>query len=131
MAAEVDGKAHNSLLKLQLFRQFYVMVVIYVYFTRIVVYVVAATVPFYLLWTGPCATELATLLFFTITGYKFRPAVDNPYLPVRTEDSEAGEYGLDEVEEGGVQLQLPVQQSQQQRNKTTTTMSSNSNSSNK
>ncbi len=67
-AAEVDGKAQHSLVKLQLFRQFYVMVVVYVYFTRIVVYVLAATIPFYLLWLGPMATELATFIFFTVTG---------------------------------------------------------------
>lgn len=52
-AAEVDGKAQNSLMKLQLFRQFYVMVVIYIYFTRIVVYLIMSTMPFYLLWMGP------------------------------------------------------------------------------
>jgi hypothetical protein len=107
-AAEVDGKAHNSLQKLQLFRQFYVMVVVYVYFTRIVVYVLAATVPFYYLWLGPLATETATLLFFSITGFKFRPAVDNPYLPVRSEDAEGLEYGLEEGDEAGVQLQMPA-----------------------
>ena len=64
----MDGKAQHSLAKLQLFRQFYVMVVVYVYFTRIVVYVLAATIPFYLLWLGPMATELATFIFFTVTG---------------------------------------------------------------
>lgn len=106
-AAEVDGKAHNSLQKLQLFRQFYVMVVIYVYFTRIVVYILTSTVPFYLLWLGPLSTEIATFLFFTVTGYKFRPAPDNPYLPVSSEDQEGAEYGLEEGEQHGVQLQAP------------------------
>ncbi|KAJ1430033.1 transmembrane receptor [Ochromonadaceae sp. CCMP2298] len=101
MAAEVDGKAHNSLLKLQLFRQFYVMVVVYIYFTRIVVFLLAATVPFYLLWLGPFSTEVATLLFFVVTGYKFRPAEDNPYLPVRSEGLEGEEYGLEEDGLGG------------------------------
>lgn len=83
------------------------MVVVYVYFTRIVVYVLAATVPFYYLWLGPLSTEAATLLFFTVTGFKFRPAVDNPYLPVRSEDSEGLEYGLEEGDDVGVQLQAP------------------------
>jgi energy-coupling factor transporter transmembrane protein EcfT len=101
MAAEVDGKAHNSLVKLQLFRQFYVMVVVYIYFTRIVVFLLAATVPFYLLWLGPLSTEVATLLFFVITGYKFRPAEDNPYLPVTSEGLEGEEYGLEEDGLGG------------------------------
>lgn len=99
-AAEVDGKAHNSLMKLQLFRQFYVMVVMYIYFTRIVVYLITATIPFYLLWLGPLAEETAALMFYVITGYKFRPAVDNPYIPVRTEMLEAQEYGLEDGELG-------------------------------
>ena len=105
LAAEVDGKAHNSLVKLQLFRQFYVMVVVYIYFTRIVVYLIASTVSFHLLWLGPFSTEAATFLFYVITGYKFRPALDNPYLAVRTEDLEGGDYGLDEADDG-VEMQL-------------------------
>ena len=40
------------------------------------------------------------------TGFKFRPAPDNPYLSVRSEDQEGAEYGLDD-EEDGVQL-LPA-----------------------
>jgi len=104
-AAEADGKAHNNLQKLQLFRQFYVMVVAYIYFTRIVVFLLAATIPFYLLWLGAMFTELVTLLFFVITGVKFKPAVDNPYLPVRSENEETtGEYGLEDEEESGVEM---------------------------
>ena len=72
------------------------MVIVYIYFTRIVVFLLAATIPFYLLWLSEMFTELATLLFFVVTGFKFRPAVDNPYLPVRTENAESGEYGLDD-----------------------------------
>ena len=67
----------------------------YIYFTRIVVFLLAATIPFYLLWLGAMFTELATLLFFVVTGYKFKPAKDNPYLPVGAEDAEGGEYGLE------------------------------------
>jgi Lung seven transmembrane receptor len=97
--AEADGKMSNNLQKLQRFRQFYVMVAAYIYFTRIVVFLLAATIPFYYLWLGQMSTELATLIFFVVTGYKFRPAIDNPYLPVRSEGAESGEYGLDEEEE--------------------------------
>jgi hypothetical protein len=85
-AAEADGKAHHNLQKLQLFRQFYIMVVCYIYFTRIIVFLLAATIPFYLLWIGAFFTELATLIFYVVTGYKFKPAVDNPYLPVRSDE---------------------------------------------
>lgn len=43
-AAEVDGKARDNLVKLQLFRQFYVLVLCYIYFTRVIVYLLIATV---------------------------------------------------------------------------------------
>lgn len=98
-ASEVDGKAQHNLLKLQIFRRFYVMVIVYIYFTRIAVYLLAATIPFYLLWLGPVATETATLIFFVVTGYQFQPAVDNPYLQVSTEDVEGREYGLDDSDD--------------------------------
>lgn len=49
-AAGSDGKAARMLQKLVLFRQFYLMVVAYVYFTRIIVYLVGATLPCHLEW---------------------------------------------------------------------------------
>ena len=67
-AADVDGKAQHSLAKLQLFREFYVMVVAYIYFTRIVVFLLSASIPFYLLWLGDMFTELATFAFYVVTG---------------------------------------------------------------
>lgn len=96
-ASGTDGKAQNNLAKLQLFREFYIMVVTYVYFTRIVVYLLEATIPFYLYWFGELFTELATFLFFIITGYKFRPMPDNPYFHVPTDEAVDGdEYGLED-----------------------------------
>lgn len=104
-AAETDGKAHNNLTKLTQFRHFYILTLVYVYFTRIAVYLLSATVPFYLLWVGPFFTEVATFAFYVLTGYSFRPSMDNPYLPVRSEDSEGQEYGLDDDEgEEGFEL---------------------------
>ena len=47
-AAEVDGKARDNLLKLQLFRQFYVLVLCYIYFTRVIVYLLIAAVRIFL-----------------------------------------------------------------------------------
>lgn len=85
-AADVDGKAQINLHKLQLFRQFYVIVVAYIYFTRIVVLLLESTIPFYVLWIGPAFTELATLIFYVFTGYKFRPALDNPYIPLNFDE---------------------------------------------
>eukprot|EP00617_Octactis_speculum_P011697 CAMPEP_0185781226 /NCGR_PEP_ID=MMETSP1174-20130828/101613_1 /TAXON_ID=35687 /ORGANISM="Dictyocha speculum, Strain CCMP1381" /LENGTH=463 /DNA_ID=CAMNT_0028471113 /DNA_START=78 /DNA_END=1469 /DNA_ORIENTATION=+ len=97
-AATADGKAEHNIMKLTLFRQFYIMVVAYIYFTRIIVYLLAATMPYNLMWMRYLFTELATLSFYVITGYKFRPAEDNPYLPLSKEDSEDGpvdEFGLE------------------------------------
>ena len=51
-----------NLAKLQLFRQFYVMVVAYIYFTRIVVYLLEATIPFYMLWLGTSSYILSFLI---------------------------------------------------------------------
>lgn len=31
---------------------------------------------------------MATLVFFVLTGYKFRPASDNPYLQLSLEDED-------------------------------------------
>lgn len=87
-AAKTDGKAAVSLTKLKLFRQFYVMIVCYIYFTRIVVYLIKITVPFQFMWLDEFFTESATFLFFVLTGYKFRPVNNNPYLHIPQDESD-------------------------------------------
>ena len=132
-AVEADGKAQNMLAKLRLFRSFYLMVVSYVYFTRIVVFLVEAVVPFHLEWVGPFCLEFATLVFYTATGFKFQPALDNPYLSVSADDDddmllsssrnrfsthgegeegggEDGEYGLDDSDDEGQSRGLQLTQ---------------------
>ena len=37
---------------------------------------------------------------FLFICYGWEPAKDNPYLPVRAEDAEGGEYGLDDGDQG-------------------------------
>jgi len=87
-ASQIDGKAFLNMKKLTLFRQFYLLVVSYIYFTRIIVYLVDATLPFRMVWLGDFFSELATIIFFCITGYKFRPATDNPYFALNDEEME-------------------------------------------
>jgi len=87
-ASSSDGKAARNVRKLTLFRQFYLMVVSYIYFTRIIVYLVDATLPFRLIWLGDFFTEAATIVFFCVTGYKFRPSSDNPYFSLSDDDEE-------------------------------------------
>jgi len=76
----------RNVVKLTLFRQFYVMVVSYIYFTRIVVYLLKSTTPYQYVWISDAAGELATLAFYSITGYLFRPASDNPYFALEPEE---------------------------------------------
>jgi len=87
-ASATDGKAAMSLEKLKLFRHFYIMVVCYVYLTRIIVYLLKITIPFQYSWFDETFKEMITFVFFVMTGYKFRPASNNPYFAVAKDDEE-------------------------------------------
>ncbi|XP_076436914.1 protein GPR107-like [Babylonia areolata] len=95
-ASRTDGKAAINLQKLKLFRHFYILVVCYIYFTRIIVYLMKITLPFKLVWLTDLFLELAMMVFFVVTGSKFRPATDNPYLQV-PQDSDEEELEMEEV----------------------------------
>jgi len=109
-AAAADGKAEHTLMKLTLFRQFYIMVVAYIYFTRIIVFLLAATMPYDWMWLRFMFTELATLVFYVVTGYKFMPKDDNPYLPVAKDDPDenSSEFGLGPEADGDLELPAKV-----------------------
>ncbi|XP_053658310.1 protein GPR107 [Anopheles marshallii] len=85
-AAGTDGKAAINLRKLKLFRQFYIMIVCYIYFTRIIVILLKITVAFQYAWLDEMFKEMATYVFFVLTGYKFRPVSQHPYFSVHGED---------------------------------------------
>ncbi|XP_019331276.1 protein GPR107 isoform X2 [Alligator mississippiensis] len=87
-ASATDGKAAINLAKLKLFRHYYVMIVCYIYFTRIIAMLIKVAVPFQWKWLYQLLDEMATLVFFVLTGYKFRPASDNPYLQLSLEDED-------------------------------------------
>lgn len=78
--AETDGKAAANIEKLTLFRQFYILVVIYIYFTRIIVFMLEGMLPYDMKWVAAFTSEMATLAFYVITGLKFQPHQDNKYL---------------------------------------------------
>ena len=44
------------------------------------------TVEFRYLWLDEMFRELATFVFFVVTGYKFRPASANPYFRANEDD---------------------------------------------
>jgi len=85
-ASQIDGKAARNMEKLKLFRQFYLIVVSYIYFTRIIVYLLDATLPFRWVWLGDLFTEAATFAFFCTVGYKFQPISNNPFLTLEEEE---------------------------------------------
>ncbi|XP_063001075.1 protein GPR107 [Elgaria multicarinata webbii] len=88
-ASATDGKAAINLAKLKLFRHYYVMIVCYIYFTRIIAILIKIAVPFQWKWLYQLLDEMATLVFFVLTGYKFRPASDNPYLQLSQDDEDS------------------------------------------
>uniref|UniRef100_A0A673J9A5 Protein GPR108-like n=1 Tax=Sinocyclocheilus rhinocerous TaxID=307959 RepID=A0A673J9A5_9TELE len=68
-------------------------IVCYIYFTRIIAILLQFTVPFQWQWCQEFLVEVSTLIFFVLTGFKFRPASNNPYLqlPQDEEDLEMDE----------------------------------------
>ncbi|KAK9122281.1 hypothetical protein Syun_019898 [Stephania yunnanensis] len=93
-AARSDGKAAVNLMKLTLFRHYYIVVICYIYFTRVVVYALETITSYRYLWTSVVAGELATLAFYVFTGYKFRPEAHNPYFVIDDEEEEAAAEAL-------------------------------------
>ncbi|CAL8333854.1 unnamed protein product [Merluccius merluccius] len=93
-ASSTDGKAAMNLEKLKLFRHYYVMIVCYIYFTRIIAILLKVTMPFQWQWCYEFLVEASTLIFFVLTGYKFRPASNNPYLQLPQDEKDVE---MDEV----------------------------------
>ncbi|XP_033108406.1 protein GPR107-like [Anneissia japonica] len=89
------GNAAISLAKLKLFRRFYIMVVCYIYITRMIVYLLKVMVPFNYTWIDDFFFEISTYLFFVFTAYSFRPGSDNPYLHVSKEEEDEYDYEYD------------------------------------
>ncbi|XP_053328819.1 protein GPR107-like [Spea bombifrons] len=62
------------------------MIVCFIYFTRIIAIFIMVAVPFKWKWMYQLLDEVATFILIVLTGYKFRPASDNPYLQLPQED---------------------------------------------
>lgn len=84
--SEFDGKAARSLVKMQQIREFYVIVVAFVWVTRVGVFMLESFVDWRYKWTVPALNELAALTFYVVVGTKFRPADSNPYLRAASQD---------------------------------------------
>ena len=83
----------KALAKLQLFRSFYILVVGYIYFTRILVYLVASGLGYRHTWLRYCLTEIGTLAFYVGVGMKFKPMAENAYERISTGELEDQDKG--------------------------------------
>lgn len=92
--SKTDGKAARNLAKLTLFRQFYVLVVGYLYFTRIVVFALRTIASYKYRWVSVAAEEVVTLMFYAFMFYMFRPTERNEYFAIDDEEEEEAEATL-------------------------------------
>lgn len=94
--SKTDGKAARNLAKLTLFRQFYIVVIGYLYFTRIVVFALKTIAAYKYQWVSNAAEEIASLAFYMLMFYMFRPVEKNEYFVLDDEEEEAAELALKE-----------------------------------
>ncbi|KAJ3680842.1 hypothetical protein LUZ60_015331 [Juncus effusus] len=93
-SSKTDGKAARNLAKLSLFRQFYLVVIGYLYFTRIVVYALRTIASYKFRWVSVGAEEVASLAFYLYMYYMFRPVEKNEYFVLDEEEETAAELAL-------------------------------------
>ena len=99
LTSESASKAtERTITKLTLFRHFYVLVIAYIYFTRILVFLVSTLLTYKHSWLAHFFNEGGTLLFYATTGWKFRPKKQNPYLELSQLDRD-GEDDDDEEDD--------------------------------
>ncbi|KAJ7972490.1 Transmembrane receptor [Quillaja saponaria] len=96
--SKTDGKAARNLAKLTLFRQFYIVVIGYLYFTRIVVFALRTIAAYKYQWVSNAAEEIASLAFYMLMFYMFRPVEKNEYFVLDEEEEEAAELALRDEE---------------------------------
>ena len=92
-AALTPDERKRILSKLKLFRSFYIIVIAYIYFTRIIIYLFSSSLGFHQTWLRFMVLEFGTLIFYIYTGYTFRPVVEHSY----EEIEQAGLMNNDEV----------------------------------
>ncbi|XP_057970345.1 protein CANDIDATE G-PROTEIN COUPLED RECEPTOR 7-like [Malania oleifera] len=96
--SKTDGKAARNLAKLSLFRQFYMCVIGYLYFTRIVVFALRTIAAYKYTWVSNAAEETVSLAFYITMFYMFMPVERNEYFVIDEEEEEAAELALRDEE---------------------------------
>jgi G protein-coupled receptor 107 len=90
-----DGEKSGMLSKLRLFRTFYLLVVGYIYATRILVYLFSTLLDYRHLWVHHFVIEVVTLSFYVAVGFMFRPASEVSYQSVSKNDDHANGNGIE------------------------------------
>lgn len=90
--SDKDGKYRSLVSKLERFSYFYIILIAYIYITRVVGILLLSFLPTTLAWVSDCVVELATLVFYVMSGYEFSPARDNTLFH-SIDDSNDHEHG--------------------------------------
>jgi len=83
-----DRESARTLARLHLFRSFYLMVIGYIYFTRVGVYMLASMLSYQHTWMRYCFHELGTMTFYVVIGMKFRPITEKVYEVLQGEEED-------------------------------------------
>lgn len=86
--SKLDGRAATNLKKLRLFRDFYIALVIYMYFTRYSIYFLRLYFDYKNQWFCQAIVETATLGFYVAMFYMFQPQERNQYFALALDDKE-------------------------------------------
>ncbi|KAL1200088.1 Protein CANDIDATE G-PROTEIN COUPLED RECEPTOR 6 [Cardamine amara subsp. amara] len=98
--SKTDGKVVKNVAKLPLFRKFYILVIVYLFFTRIGVFALNMIADYKFQWVSYAAVEIASLVFYILMFYMFRPMERNEYFDVDDEE-ETAEFSLNNVKAQG------------------------------
>ncbi|GMY20661.1 protein CANDIDATE G-PROTEIN COUPLED RECEPTOR 7 [Fagus crenata] len=85
-ASKTDGKAARTLEKLTLFKKVYIVIVVYMYFTRVGVLEIGGLVNYRYWWVLNALDEGARFAFYVFLFYNFKPIERNPYLVIDEEE---------------------------------------------
>jgi hypothetical protein len=75
--ADADDKIQRLVRKLEHLRHFYLILVGYIYVTRVFGSLLNSFLPAGITWISSLVVELSTISFYLLSGYEFRPARDN------------------------------------------------------
>ncbi|KAI9216720.1 lung seven transmembrane receptor-domain-containing protein [Blastocladiella britannica] len=100
LSLETDGKAAATLRKVRMWGALYTGTIVYMYATRVVIQIVSAGLPYTHEWVSLAMSEVASVVFYSFIGWRFRPVAANPYMEL--EFGEDDEEPKDEEEAAGV-----------------------------